>query len=381
MCVCFVCVPLSLSLSLSLSEARRFARDRNQYLGSQTELQQKNQAKSASKTTRNDTESNDDDDDDDDEKKKKKKMETEKTSPHPLSLKSILLEAPKETSSAMFDAAFELFSSSRGREEDEQQRQQQQPMVLLRIARAKEKLEAHFRGREEEMEAMAFLEYLKTRVVARVVEKKTGAGEEEEEEDEEEEETRRMRLEKVVESALENNEEDEEENEKARNRLKKILLAKSVAWFEKKSKTRGENDGKEAVDGGSVDDDTIVERLAATNLVGKESDGRRSLGIKTPRLVEYDWTAYATRASSSALESKASHTSSSSSSSSSRFRLSLRVASDGGREDEKENTASREDIQHHDLDLDLDSLAVLVDALRDAKSTVAFGGGKGGGGG
>ena len=331
-------------------------------------------------------ESNDDDDDDDDEKKKKKKMETEKTSPHPLSLKSILLEAPKETSSAMFDAAFELFSSSRGREEDEQQRQrqqqqQQQPMVLLRIARAKEKLEAHFRGREEEMEAMAFLEYLKTRVVARVVEKKTGAGEEEEEEDEEEEETRRMRLEKVVESALENNEEDEEENEKARNRLKKILLAKSVAWFEKKSKTRGENDGKEAVDGGSVDDDTIVERLAATNLVGKESDGRRSLGIKTPRLVEYDWTAYATRASSSALESKASHTSSSSSSSSSRFRLSLRVASDGGREDEKENTASREDIQHHDLDLDLDSLAVLVDALRDAKSAVAFGGGKGGGGG
>jgi len=321
-------------------------------------------------------------------KKKKKKMETEKTSPHPLSLKSILLEAPKETSSAMFDAAFELFSSSRGREEDEQQRQrqqqqQQQPMVLLRIARAKEKLEAHFRGREEEMEAMAFLEYLKTRVVARVVEKKTGAGEEEEEEDEEEEETRRMRLEKVVESALENNEEDEEENEKARNRLKKILLAKSVAWFEKKSKTRGENDGKEAVDGGSVDDDTIVERLAATNLVGKESDGRRSLGIKTPRLVEYDWTAYETRASSSALESKASHTSSSSSSSSSssRFRLSLRVASDGGREDEKENTASREDIQHHDLDLDLDSLAVLVDALRDAKSAVAFGGGKGGGGG
>jgi len=303
-------------------------------------------------------------------------METEKTSPHPLSLmKSILLEAPKETSSAMFDAAFELFSSSRGREGDEQQ----QPMVLLRIARAKEKLEAHFRGREEEMEAMAFLEYLKTRVVARVVEKKTGAGEEEEEEDEEEE-TRRMRLEKVVESALENDEEDEEENEKARNRLKKILLAKSVAWFEKKSKTRGENDGKEAVDGGSVDDDTVVERLAATNLVGKESDGRKSLGIKTPRLVEYDWTAYATRASSSALESKASHTSSSSSSSSSsRFRLSLRVASDGGREDEKENTASREDIQHHDLDLDLDSLAVLVDALRDAKSAVAFGGGKGGG--
>ena len=308
-------------------------------------------------------------------KKKKKKMETEKTSPHPLSLKSILLEAPKETSSAMFDAAFELFSSSRGREGDEQQ----QPMVLLRIARAKEKLEAHFRGREEEMEAMAFLEYLKTRVVARVVEKKTGAGEEEEEEEDEEEETRRMRLEKVVESALENDEEDEEENEKARNRLKKILLAKSVAWFEKKSKTRGENDGKEAVDGGSVDDDTVVERLAATNLVGKESDGRKSLGIKTPRLVEYDWTAYATRASSSALESKASHTSSSSSSSSSRFRLSLRVASDGGREDEKENTASREDIQHHDLDLDLDSLAVLVDALRDAKSAVAFGGGKGGG--
>jgi len=329
-----------------------------------------------SKTTKNDTES-DDDDDDDEKKKKKKKMETEKTSPHPLSLKSILLEAPKETSSAMFDAAFELFSSSRGREGDEQQ-QQQQPMVLLRIARAKEKLEAHFRGREEEMDAMAFLEYLKTRVVARVVEKKTGAGEEEEEEDEEEE-TRRMRLEKVVESALENDEEDEEENEKARNRLKKILLAKSVAWFEKKSKTRGENDGKEAVDGGSVDDDTVVERLAATNLVGKESDGRKSLGIKTPRLVEYDWTAYATRASSSALESKASHTSSSSSSSSSRFRLSLRVASDGGREDEKENTASREDIQHHDLDLDLDSLAVLVDALRDAKSAVAFGGGKGGG--
>ena len=326
-----------------------------------------------SKTTKNDTES--DDDDDDEKKKKKKKMETEKTSPHPLSLKSILLEAPKETSSAMFDAAFELFSSSRGREGDEQQ----QPMVLLRIARAKEKLEAHFRGREEEMEAMAFLEYLKTRVVARVVEKKTGAGEEEEEEEDEEEETRRMRLEKVVESALENDEEDEEENEKARNRLKKILLAKSVAWFEKKSKTRGENDGKEAVDGGSVDDDTIIERLAATNLVGKESDGRKSLGIKTPRLVEYDWTAYATRASSSALESKASHTSSSSSSSSSRFRLSLRVASDGGREDEKENTASREDIQHHDLDLDLDSLAVLVDALRDAKSAVAFGGGKGGG--
>ena len=326
-----------------------------------------------SKTTKNDTES--DDDDDDEKKKKKKKMETEKTSPHPLSLKSILLEAPKETSSAMFDAAFELFSSSRGREGDEQQ----QPMVLLRIARAKEKLEAHFRGREEEMEAMAFLEYLKTRVVARVVEKKTGAGEEEEEEEDEEEETRRMRLEKVVESALENDEEDEEENEKARNRLKKILLAKSVAWFEKKSKTRGENDGKEAVDGGSVDDDTVVERLAATNLVGKESDGRKSLGIKTPRLVEYDWTAYATRASSSALESKASHTSSSSSSSSSRFRLSLRVASDGGREDEKENTASREDIQHHDLDLDLDSLAVLVDALRDAKSAVAFGGGKGGG--
>ena len=328
-----------------------------------------------SKTTKNDTESDDDDDDDDEKKKKKKKMETEKTSPHPLSLKSILLEAPKETSSAMFDAAFELFSSSRGREGDEQQ----QPMVLLRIARAKEKLEAHFRGREEEMEAMAFLEYLKTRVVARVVEKKTGAGEEEEEEDEEEE-TRRMRLEKVVESVLENNEEDEEENEKARNRLKKILLAKSVAWFEKKkSKTRGENDGKEAVDGGSVDDDTVVERLAATNLVGEESDGRRSLGIKTPRLVEYDWTAYATRASSSALESKASHTSSSSSSSSSSscFRLSLRVASDGGREDEKENTASREDIQHHDLDLDLDSLAVLVDALRDAKSAVAFGGGKG----
>ena len=328
-----------------------------------------------SKTTKNDTESDDDDDDDDEKKKKKKKMETEKTSPHPLSLKSILLEAPKETSSAMFDAAFELFSSSRGREGDEQQ----QPMVLLRIARAKEKLEAHFRGREEEMEAMAFLEYLKTRVVARVVEKKTGAGEEEEEEEDEEEETRRMRLEKVVESALENDEEDEEENEKARNRLKKILLAKSVAWFEKKSKTRGENDGKEAVDGGSVDDDTIIERLAATNLVGKESDGRKSLGIKTPRLVEYDWTAYATRASSSALESKASHTSSSSSSSSSRFRLSLRVASDGGREDEKENTASREDIQHHDLDLDLDSLAVLVDALRDAKSAVAFGGGKGGG--
>jgi len=326
-----------------------------------------------SKTTKNDTESDDDDDDDDEKKKKKKKMETEKTSPHPLSLKSILLEAPKETSSAMFDAAFELFSSSRGREGDEQQ----QPMVLLRIARAKEKLEAHFRGREEEMEAMAFLEYLKTRVVARVVEKKTGAGEEEEEEEDEEEETRRMRLEKVVESALENDEEDEEENEKARNRLKKILLAKSVAWFEKKSKTRGENDGKEAVDGGSVDDDTVVERLAATNLVGKESDGRKSLGIKTPRLVEYDWTAYATRASSSALESKASHTSSSSSSSSSRFRLSLRVASDGGREDEKENTASREDIQHHDLDLDLDSLAVLVDALRDAKSAVAFGGGKG----
>jgi len=328
-----------------------------------------------SKTTKNDTESDDDDDDDDEKKKKKKKMETEKTSPHPLSLKSILLEAPKETSSAMFDAAFELFSSSRGREGDEQQ----QPMVLLRIARAKEKLEAHFRGREEEMEAMAFLEYLKTRVVARVVEKKTGAGEEEEEEEDEEEETRRMRLEKVVESALENDEEDEEENEKARNRLKKILLAKSVAWFEKKSKTRGENDGKEAVDGGSVDDDTVVERLAATNLVGKESDGRRSLGIKTPRLVEYDWTAYATRASSSALESKASHTSSSSSSSSSSscFRLSLRVASDGGREDEKENTASREDIQHHDLDLDLDSLAVLVDALRDAKSAVAFGGGKG----
>jgi len=322
-------------------------------------------------------------------------METEKTSPHPLSLmKSILLEAPKETSSAMFDAAFELFSSSssssssssRGREEDEQQQQQQQqqqPMVLLRIARAKEKLEAHFRGkREEEMEAMAFLEYLKTRVVARVVEKKTGAGEEEEEE-EEEEETRRMRVEKVVESVLENDKEDEEEeNEKARNRLKKILLAKSVAWFEKKkSKTRGDNDGREAVDGGSVDDDTVVERLAATNLVGEESDGRRSLGIKTPRLVEYDWTAYATRASSSALESKASHTSSSSSSSSSSscFRLSLRVASDGGREDEKENTASREDIQHHDLDLDLDSLAVLVDALRDAKSAVAFGGGKGGG--
>ena len=328
-----------------------------------------------SKTTKNDTESDDDDDDDDEKKKKKKKMETEKTSPHPLSLKSILLEAPKETSSAMFDAAFELFSSSRGREGDEQQ----QPMVLLRIARAKEKLEAHFRGREEEMEAMAFLEYLKTRVVARVVEKKTGAGEEEEEEEDEEEETRRMRLEKVVESALENDEEDEEENEKARNRLKKILLAKSVAWLEKKSKTRGENDGKEAVDGGSVDDDTVVERLAATNLVGKESDGRKSLGIKTPRLVEYDWTAYATRASSSALESKASHTSSSSSSSSSRFRLSLRVASDGGREDEKENTASREDIQHHDLDLDLDSLAVLVDALRDAKSAVAFGGGKGGG--
>jgi hypothetical protein len=312
-------------------------------------------------------------------------METEKTSPHPLSLKSILLEAPKETSSAMFDAAFELFSSSsRGREEDDdEQRQQQQAMVLLRIARAKEKLEAHFRGKreEEEMEAMAFLEYLKTRVVARVVEKKTGAGEEEEEE-EEEEETRRMRVEKVVESVLENDdeEEEEEENEKARNRLKKILLAKSVAWFEKKkSKTRGENDGREAVDGGSVDDDTVVERLAATNLVGKESDGRRSLGIKTPRLVEYDWTAYETRASSSALESKASHTSSSSSSSSSssRFRLSLRVASDGGREDEKENTASREDIQHHDLDLDLDSLAVLVDALRDAKSAVAFGGGKG----
>ena len=310
-------------------------------------------------------------------------METEKTSPHPLSLKSILLEAPKETSSAMFDAAFELFSSSsRGREEDDdEQRQQQQAMVLLRIARAKEKLEAHFRGKreEEEMEAMAFLEYLKTRVVARVVEKKTGAGEEEEEE---EEETRRMRVEKVVESVLENDEEEEEEeeNEKARNRLKKILLAKSVAWFEKKkSKTRGENDGREAVDGGSVDDDTVVERLAATNLVGKESDGRRSLGIKTPRLVEYDWTAYETRASSSALESKASHTSSSSSSSSSssRFRLSLRVASDGGREDEKENTASREDIQHHDLDLDLDSLAVLVDALRDAKSAVAFGGGKG----
>jgi hypothetical protein len=300
-------------------------------------------------------------------------------------LKSILLEAPKETSSAMFDAAFELFSSSsRGREEDDdEQRQQQQAMVLLRIARAKEKLEAHFRGKreEEEMEAMAFLEYLKTRVVARVVEKKTGAGEEEEEE-EEEEETRRMRVEKVVESVLENDdeEEEEEENEKARNRLKKILLAKSVAWFEKKkSKTRGENDGREAVDGGSVDDDTVVERLAATNLVGKESDGRRSLGIKTPRLVEYDWTAYETRASSSALESKASHTSSSSSSSSSssRFRLSLRVASDGGREDEKENTASREDIQHHDLDLDLDSLAVLVDALRDAKSAVAFGGGKG----
>ena len=309
-------------------------------------------------------------------------METEKTSPHPLSLKSILLEAPKETSSAMFDAAFELFSSSsRGREEDDDEQRQQQAMVLLRIARAKEKLEAHFRGKrdEEEMEAMAFLEYLKTRVVARVVEKKTGAGEEEEEE--EEEETRRMRVEKVVESVLENDdeEEEEEENEKARNRLKKILLAKSVAWFEKKkSKTRGENDGREAVDGGSVDDDTVVERLAATNLVGKESDGRRSLGIKTPRLVEYDWTAYATRASSSALESKASHTSSSSSSSSSsRFRLSLRVASDGGREDEKENTASREDIQHHDLDLDLDSLAVLVDALRDAKSAVAFGGGKG----
>ena len=312
-------------------------------------------------------------------------METEKTSPHPLSLmKSILLEAPKETSSAMFDAAFELFSSSsRGREEDDdEQRQQQQAMVLLRIARAKEKLEAHFRGKreEEEMESMAFLEYLKTRVVARVVEKKTGAGEEEEEE-EEEEETRRMRVEKVVESVLENDKEDEEEeNEKARNRLKKILLAKSVAWFEKKkSKTRGDNDGREAVDGGSVDDDTVVERLAATNLVGEESDGRRSLGIKTPRLVEYDWTAYATRASSSALESKASHTSSSSSSSSSSscFRLSLRVASDGGREDEKENTASREDIQHHDLDLDLDSLAVLVDALRDAKSAVAFGGGKG----
>jgi hypothetical protein len=344
-------------------------------------LQQKTHpwGKAESKTTKNDnTESDDDDDDDDEKKKKKKKMETEKTSPHPLSLKSILLEAPKETSSAMFDAAFELFSSSRGREGDERQQQQQQPMVLLRIARAKEKLEAHFRGREEEMDAMAFLEYLKTRVVARVVEKKTGAGEEEEEEDEEEE-TRRMRLEKVVESALENDEEDEEENEKARNRLKKILLAKSVAWFEKKSKTRGENDGKEAVDGGSVDDDTVVERLAATNLVGKESDGRKSLGIKTPRLVEYDWTAYATRASSSALESKASHTSSSSSSSSSRFRLSLRVASDGGREDEKENTASREDIQHHDLDLDLDSLAVLVDALRDAKSAVAFGGGKGGG--
>ena len=341
-------------------------------------MQQKTRSwgKAESKTTKNDNTESDDDDDDDEKKKKKKKMETEKTSPHPLSLKSILLEAPKETSSAMFDAAFELFSSSRGREGDE--RQQQQPMVLLRIARAKEKLEAHFRGREEEMEAMAFLEYLKTRVVARVVEKKTGAGEEEEEEDEEEE-TRRMRLEKVVESVLENDEEDEEENEKARNRLKKILLAKSVAWFEKKSKTRGENDGKEGVDGGSVDDDTIIERLAATNLVGKESDGRKSLGIKTPRLVEYDWTAYATRASSSALESKASHTSSSSSSSSSRFRLSLRVASDGGREDEKENTASREDIQHHDLDLDLDSLAVLVDALRDAKSAVAFGGGKGGG--
>jgi hypothetical protein len=349
-----------------------------QYLGFRFEVATENQAKSASKTT-NEVESNDDEKK---KKKKKKKMETEKTSPHhPLSLKSILLEAPKETSSAMFDAAFEIFFSSRGREEDEQQQQQQQPMVLLRIARAKEKLEAHFRGREEEMEAMAFLEYLKTRVVARVVEKKTGAGEEEEEEEEEAE--RRMRLGKVVESVLENNEEeDEEENEKARNRLKKILLAKSVAWFEKKSKTRGENDGREAVDGGSVDDDTVVERLAATNLVGKESEGRRSLGIKTPRLVEYDWTAYATRASSSALESKASRaSSSSSSSSSSRFRLSLRVASDGGREDEKENTASREDIQHHDLDLDLDSLAVLVDALRDAKSAVAFGGGNGEGGG
>ena len=281
-------------------------------------------------------------------------------------LKSVLLNAPKELSRAMFDfassAKFALTTTTKTRtrriiieshdeEEEENEEEEEEERggkgVTLRSSPLRERLQPFITSSSDDAEERRtsawFLEQLNERVVKRVLVEMTTSmvSKKENNLEEEEEDWFEAVVEKVVESSFafttkKEEEEDEEDEKKARVRLKKILRSRAKEWFEK--------------------------TMTLTNSSQTREGRKRRLRVGTPRLVEYDWTAYATRASSS-LESLTLNASSASSvSSASRLRLSLRVS--------KEEEEEEEEHQHHRLDLDLDSLSVLVDALRDAKVAV-----------
>ena len=276
-------------------------------------------------------------------------------------LKSVLLNAPKELSHAMFDFASSAFAltttntrtrriiESHDEEEEENEEEERGGKgVVLKSSLLRERLQPFIMSSNEDADERTtnvwFLEQLNERVVKRVLVEMTTSMVSKKEnnlEEEEEEDWFEAVVEKVVESSFafttkKEEEEDEEDEKKARVRLKKILRSRAKEWFEK--------------------------TMTLTNSSQTREGRKRRLRVGTPRLVEYDWTAYATRASSS-LESLTLNASSASSvSSASRLRLSLRVS--------KEEEEEEEEHQHHRLDLDLDSLSVLVDALRDAKVAV-----------
>ena len=274
-------------------------------------------------------------------------------------LKSVLLNAPKELSHAMFDFASSAFAltttntrtrriiESHDEEEEENEEEERGGKgVVLKSSLLRERLQPFIMSSNEDADERTtnvwFLEQLNERVVKRVLVEMTTSMVSKKENNLEEEDLEAV-VEKVVESSFafttkREEEKDEEDEKKARVRLKKILRSRAKEWFEK--------------------------TMTLMNSSPPREEGRRRLGLRvgTPRLVEYDWTAYATRASSS-LESLTLNASSASSvSSASCLRLSLRVS--------KEEEEEEEEHQHHRLDLDLDSLAVLVDALRDAKVAV-----------
>ena len=273
-------------------------------------------------------------------------------------LKSVLLNAPKELSHAMFDFASSAFAltttntrtrriiESHDEEEEENEEEERGGKgVVLKSSLLRERLQPFIMSSNEDADERTtnvwFLEQLNERVVKRVLVEMTTSMVSKKENNLEEEDWFEAVVEKVVESSFafttkKEEEEDEEDEKKARVRLKKILRSRAKEWFEK--------------------------TMTLTNSSQTREGRKRRLRVGTPRLVEYDWTAYATRASSS-LESLTLNASSASSvSSASRLRLSLRVS--------KEEEEEEEEHQHHRLDLDLDSLSVLVDALRDAKVAV-----------
>ena len=316
---------------------------------------------------------------DDDEEEDEEKMVVSSFS---SALRDVLLSRPKDASRAIVDAAFEMHffqktssdATKRFGDDDDDKREEE------------EERREHDAVKKEDDDDRLLLSKLARRLeevaVTRIVD---------------DFET----VEKVVETYVfppkrkEKDEDEEEEDhvdilyEKARNRLKKILGERTKAWMhEKKNRT---DDGAPA---------------AAAS--GDETSGgrrrRRRRSVTTPRLVAYDWTAYATRASSESLvlvkndvddgvHSRHDAIDFDAPLPSSRVALSLRVASsspssekktktknnknknkNNEEEEEEEEEENDDETITHRLDLDVDSLSVLVDALRDANTAVAFAG-------